>query len=82
MSFGNREFAIPNSADISGLKQEILAAVRAGGGYVTLPRSESRKGSLEVLFTAGIPLQWEEVEFSEEDATDLIATDSGHDTDY
>ena len=82
LSFGNREFAIPHSTDVIRLKQEVLDAVQGGGGYVTIPRPETKTGELEILFTAAIPVQWEEVEFSEEDFGSSVTEDSGHDDDY
>jgi hypothetical protein len=82
LSFGNREFVIPDSEAVGDLKQQILEAVRRGGDYVTIPRPESASGQVEVLFTPAIPVHWEQVEYSDEDSSDAGSDDSDHDFDY
>jgi hypothetical protein len=82
LSFGNREFAIPDTDAIGDLKQQVLEAVRAGGDYVTIPRPERTSGQLEVLFTPAIPVHWEKVEYSDEDRGDGGVDESEHNYDY
>jgi hypothetical protein len=82
LSFGTREFVIPDTDAVGHLKQQILEAVRAGGAYVTIPRPESASGHVDVLFTPAIPVHWEKVEYSDEDSSDVGSDDSEHNFDY
>jgi hypothetical protein len=54
-----RDYFLPDPVD--ELKQQILEAIRAGGGYVTIPPLRGGPG-IEILFSPGMPVTWSRIE--------------------
>lgn len=54
-----RDYFLPDPVD--SLKGEILAAVRSGGDYVTIPPLRGGPG-LEILFSPGMPVTWAQID--------------------
>jgi hypothetical protein len=57
-----RDYFLPDPVD--ELKQQILDAIRAGGGYVTIPPLRSGPG-IEILFSPGMPVTWSQIEVAD-----------------
>ena len=77
-----RDYFLPEP--VSELKREILEAIKAGGGYVTIPPLRGGPG-IEVLFSPGMPVTWTQLDIAGEqpaspgvEADDLDADDIGN----
>jgi hypothetical protein len=68
LTVDGRDFFLPDP--VTDLKNSILEAIRAGGGYVTIPPLNSGTG-IEILFSPGMPVSWAQIsmgsDLSEED---------------
>jgi hypothetical protein len=64
-----RDYFLPDPVD--ALKQQILEAIRAGGGYVSIPPLRGGPG-IEILFSPGMPVTWSQIEVADNPA-DLTA---------
>lgn len=60
---------------VDELRREVLAAVQAGGGYVTVPGIHGGPGA-QILFSPGVSVTWVEMEVAETPA-DERWTDHG-----
>jgi len=67
VTIDGRDYFLPDPVD--ALKQQILEAVRAGGGYVTIPPLRGGAG-IEILFSPGMPVTWSQIEVAAENAPD------------
>lgn len=63
LTVDGRDYFLPDP--VVELKQQILEAIRAGGGYVTIPPLRGGPG-LEVLFSPGMPVTWSQIEVGEQ----------------
>lgn len=63
LTVDGRDYFLPDP--VTELKQQILEAIRAGGGYVTIPPLRGGPG-LEVLFSPGMPVTWSQIEVGEQ----------------
>jgi hypothetical protein len=57
-----RDYFLPDPVD--ELKQQILEAIRAGGGYVTIPPLRGGPG-IEILFSPGMPVTWSQIDVAD-----------------
>ena len=57
------DYFLPDPATV--IRDAILSAVRAGGGYVNLPSPRSVFGT-DILFSPGIAVLWNRIEILEE----------------
>jgi hypothetical protein len=57
---------------VTGLREQILTAIQAGGGYVRIPPINGGSG-VEILFSPGMPVQWTRltIEQPSSDAADV-----------
>jgi len=62
LTVDGRDYFLPDP--VTELKQQILDAIRAGGGYVTIPPLRGGPG-LEVLFSPGMPVTWSQIDVGE-----------------
>jgi hypothetical protein len=67
-----RDYFLPDPVD--ELKQQILEAIRAGGGYVTIPPLRGGPG-IEILFSPGMPVTWSQIDVAD---TSPEQSDSGY----
>jgi hypothetical protein len=59
LTVDGKDYFLPDPVD--ELRAKILEAVRAGGGYVTIPPLRGGPG-VDVLFSPGMPVTWEKIE--------------------
>lgn len=73
LTVDGRDYFLPEPVD--ALKQQILDAIRTGGGYVTIPPLRGGPG-IEILFSPGMPATWSQIEVADTPAD--TATDPGY----
>jgi hypothetical protein len=59
LTVDGKDYFLPDPVD--DLRGKILEAVRAGGGYVTIPPLRGGPG-VDVLFSPGMPVTWAQIE--------------------
>lgn len=59
LTVDGRDYFLPHPVD--ELRGNILAAIRAGGGYVNIPPLRSGPG-VDILFSPGMPVVWTQIE--------------------
>ncbi|GAB3603588.1 hypothetical protein [Microbacterium aureliae] len=59
LTVDGRDYFLPDP--VSKLKNEILEAIKAGGGYVTIPPLRGGPG-IDILFSPGMPVTWSSFE--------------------
>jgi len=59
LTVDGKDYFLPDPVD--ELRANILEAVRAGGGYVTIPPLRGGPG-VDVLFSPGMPVTWAQIE--------------------
>ena len=59
LTVDGKDYFLPDPVD--ELQGKILEAVRAGGGYVTIPPLRGGPG-IVVLFSPGMPVTWAQIE--------------------
>jgi hypothetical protein len=76
-----KDYFLPSPVD--ELKATILAAVKDGGGYVTIPPLRGGPG-LEILFSPGMPVVWAQIEVGESDTTSqhIVPVDNDLDNEF
>ncbi len=62
LTVDGKDYFLPSPVD--ALKARILEAIKAGGGYVTVPPLRGGPG-LEILFSPGMPVVWAQIEVAE-----------------
>ena len=62
LTVDGRDYFLPSPIDT--LKASILEAIKAGGGYVTVPPLRGGPG-LDILFSPGMPVVWAQIEVAE-----------------
>jgi hypothetical protein len=75
LTVDGRDYFLPDP--VTELRGLILEAVRAGGGYVTIPPINGGAG-VEILFSPGMPVLWAQLAMSD-DRSD-VATERTHNT--
>jgi hypothetical protein len=58
LTVDGRDFFLPEP--VAELKDAILQAIRAGGGYVNIPPINGGPG-LDILFSPGMPVSWAQI---------------------
>lgn len=59
LTVDGRDYFLPDP--ITELKEQVLGAIRQGGGYVTIPPLRGGPG-LDILFSPGMPVTWAQIE--------------------
>lgn len=59
LTVDGRDYFLPDP--ITELKDQVLGAIRQGGGYVTIPPLRGGPG-LDILFSPGMPVTWAQIE--------------------
>lgn len=59
LSVDGRDYFLPDP--VTALKKEILEAIKAGGGYVTIPPLRGGPG-IDILFSPGMPVTWSQID--------------------
>jgi len=72
LTVDGRDYFLPDP--ISELRGQILEAIQAGGGYVTIPPLRSGTG-IDILFSPGMPVTWTRIDIGgDNDATEPEGT--------
>ncbi len=71
LTVDGRDYFLPDP--VTELKQKILDAIKAGGGYVNIPPLRGGPG-IDILFSPGMPVTWTQI-----DVPSDHAHGSGHD---
>jgi hypothetical protein len=59
LTVDGKDYFLPEP--VTDLKAKILAAIKAGGDYVTIPPLRGGPG-LDILFSPGMPVAWAQIE--------------------
>lgn len=59
LTVDGRDYFLPEP--VTQLKQQILDAIRSGGGYVNIPPLRGGPG-IDILFSPGMPVTWTQIE--------------------
>ena len=79
LTVDGRDYFLPDP--VSELKEKILDAIRAGGGYVNVPPLRGGPG-IDILFSPGMPVTWSQIEVPDvtpSASDDAAAADDGYD---
>ena len=63
LTVDGRDYFLPEP--VSELKRDILEAIKAGGGYVTIPPLRGGPG-IDILFSPGMPVTWTQLDIAGE----------------
>jgi len=63
LTVDGRDYFLPDP--VTELRENILQAIRAGGGYVNIPPLRSGPG-IDILFSPGMPVVWARLEIGVE----------------
>jgi hypothetical protein len=76
LTVDGRDYFLPDP--VTDLREKILEAVKAGGGYVNIPPLRSGPG-IDILFSPGMPVTWTKIDVGGEpaDGAATDGTDSG-----
>ena len=74
LTVDGRDFFLPEP--ITELKDLILQAIRAGGGYVNIPPINGGPG-IDILFSPGMPVSWAQISMGSEAAGADSAKETG-----
>lgn len=74
LTVDGRDYFLPEP--VTELKQQILEAIKAGGGYVNIPPLRGGPG-IDILFSPGMPVTWTQIDVG----GDVAADDAGDDGD-
>ncbi|MBG6239430.1 hypothetical protein IWX78_002417 [Mycetocola sp. CAN_C7] len=75
LTVDGRDYFLPDP--ITELRDQILAAVKAGGGYVTVPPLRGGPG-IDILFSPGMPVTWSQIDVGGGDSNPAEANSGGH----
>ncbi|CAN5206244.1 hypothetical protein BH09ACT5_BH09ACT5_09400 [soil metagenome] len=59
LSVDGRDYFLPDP--VTDLKNKILEAIKAGGGYVNIPPLRRGPG-IDILFSPGMPVVWTQID--------------------
>lgn len=66
LTVDSRDYFLPDP--VTELKQQILTAIKDGGGYVNIPPLRGGPG-IDILFSPGMPVTWTQIDVGEQAAT-------------
>lgn len=65
LTVDGRDYFLPEP--VTELKNQILAAIQAGGGYVNIPPLRGGPG-IDILFSPGMPVTWSQIDVGDSGA--------------
>ena len=71
LTVDGRDYFLPDP--VTELKNRILEAIKAGGGYVNIPPLRSGPG-IDILFSPGMPVVWTQIEVGGDSAATVEPT--------
>jgi hypothetical protein len=63
LTVDGRDYFLPDP--VAQLKNDILSAIRDGGGYVNIPPLRGGPG-IDILFSPGMPVTWTKIEVNDQ----------------
>ncbi|WP_214467656.1 hypothetical protein [Microbacterium flavescens] len=72
LTVDGRDYFLPDP--VTGLKTQILEAIKAGGGYVNIPPLRGGPG-IDILFSPGMPVTWSQIDVGEASPADEPVAD-------
>ncbi len=79
LTVDGRDYFLPEP--VTELKQQILAAIQAGGGYVNIPPLRGGPG-IDILFSPGMPVTWSQIDVGEAHASSDESHTSADEDDF
>lgn len=79
LTVDGRDYFLPDP--VTDLKNKILEAIKAGGGYVNIPPLRGGPG-IDILFSPGMPVVWTRIEVGGDAEEAADAADAGGGVDY
>jgi hypothetical protein len=70
LTVDGRDYFLPEP--VTELKNSILEAIKAGGGYVNIPPLRGGPG-IDILFSPGMPVTWSQIDVGEAASEDTAA---------
>lgn len=67
LTVDGRDYFLPDP--VTALKNEILEAIKAGGGYVNIPPLRGGPG-IDILFSPGMPVTWSQIDVGDPHTAD------------
>ena len=71
LTVDGKDYFLPDP--VGELRESILVAIRAGGGYVNIPPLRGGPG-VDILFSPGMPVVWTTIDVGE---NPVVSVDSG-----
>jgi hypothetical protein len=78
LTVDGRDYFLPDPVD--ELRDRILEAIKAGGGYVNIPPLRGGPG-IDILFSPGMPVTWTQLDVGGETIETTEASGSGQESD-
>jgi len=75
LTVDGRDYFLPDP--VTDLKNKILEAIKAGGGYVNIPPLRTGPG-IDILFSPGMPVVWTQIDVGGD--TDASTADDGRES--
>lgn len=75
LTVDGRDYFLPDP--VTPLKQQVLEAIRDGGGYVNIPGLRGGPG-IDILFSPGMPVTWTTIDVGDNSAADEDDDADGH----
>ena len=72
LTVDGKDYFLPDP--VTELKAKVLEAIKAGGGYVTIPPLRGGPG-LDILFSPGMPVTWAQIEVGDSTSNGTAAAD-------
>ena len=69
LTVDGRDYFLPDPA--TELREKILEAIRAGGGYVNIPPLRTGPG-IDILFSPGMPVVWTRLDIGGDQDSDDV----------
>ncbi len=77
LTVDGRDYFLPEP--VLELKNQILAAIQAGGGYVNIPPLRGGPG-IDILFSPGMPVTWSQIDVGGDAVPSTEADPQTHDS--
>lgn len=75
LTVDGRDYFLPDP--VTELKNQILQAIQAGGGYVNVPPLRGGPG-IDILFSPGMPVTWSQIDVGESAAASSESEPDAH----
>jgi hypothetical protein len=79
LTVDGKDYFLPDPVD--ELRGDILAAIRAGGGYVNIPPLRGGPG-IDILFSPGMPVTWTQIDVGGDNGNAEPESDDAYEDPY